>query len=66
MNIWLRLLITFILMLFISFLAGRLWLTVFSHAIPNYISGVIGGLVAVPSWELLKKFKPKTEKKTQG
>ena len=66
MNIWLRLLITFILMLFISFLAGRLWLALFNHAIPSYISGVIGGLVAVPAWELLKKFKPKTEKKSQG
>jgi hypothetical protein len=62
MNIWLRLLITFLLMLFISFLAGKIWWALFNHIIPSYISGVIGGLVAVPAWEALKKFKPKIEK----
>jgi hypothetical protein len=29
---------------------------------PSYISGVIGGLVAVPAWEILKRYKPKGEK----
>jgi undecaprenyl pyrophosphate phosphatase UppP len=59
MSIWARIIVTVILMVVISFLAGALWNSIFQHPIPAYAAGLIGGLVAVPVWEVLKKFKPK-------
>jgi hypothetical protein len=50
-------------MVLISFLAGVLWSSVFSAEIPSYISGLIGGVVAIPVWEILQKFKAKPEMK---
>jgi hypothetical protein len=29
---------------------------------PSYLSGIVGGLTALPVWEILKKFKPKEKK----
>ena len=49
-------------MVVISFIAGAIWGSVVNFAMPSYISGVIGGLVAVPAWEFLKRYKPKNEK----
>jgi len=43
-------------------IAGVIWGSVMSFVMPSYISGVIGGLVAVPAWEILKRYKPKSEK----
>ena len=62
MSIWLRILVTFLLMVVISFMAGVIWGSMINFAMPNYISGVIGGLVAIPAWEILKRYKPKSEK----
>lgn len=62
MSIWLRILVTFLLMIVISYVAGVIWGSVVNFAMPSYISGVIGGLVAVPAWEILKRYKPKSEK----
>ena len=55
MPLWQRLLITLVTMLLTSLLAGLLWRSLFSTDIPSYLSGVIGGVTAVPVWELLKR-----------
>ena len=55
---WQRLLITVAGMLIASFIAGWIWQAVFTFAIPSYVSGLIGGLAALPVWELLKRFRP--------
>lgn len=37
-----------------SFAMGRLWLMTFDFIIPSYLASVIGGLAAIPVWELLR------------
>ena len=61
MSIWARIAVTIILMVLFSFLAGLLWSSLFTDQIPSYVSGFVGGLVAVPVWEILEKFKAKPE-----
>jgi hypothetical protein len=56
---WQRLLITLVTMLLTSFVAGLLWQEFFSTNIPGYLSGIIGGVTAVPMWEFLKRIKIK-------
>lgn len=53
--LWQRLLITLVAMLLTSFVAGLVWRGVFNANIPSYLSGLIGGITAVPVWELLKR-----------
>jgi Na+/glutamate symporter len=53
--LWQRLLITLVTMLLTSLLAGLLWRSLFNTDIPSYLSGVVGGVTAVPVWELLKR-----------
>jgi hypothetical protein len=55
MALWQRLLVTLIMMLLTSFLAGLLWSWLFGSGIPSYLSGVVGGVTAVPVWEFLKR-----------
>ncbi len=62
MPFWQRLLITVVAMLVVSFIAGTIWRALFIIGIPNYLAGIIGGLTALPVWELLKKIKPKGKK----
>ena len=64
MSIWARIAVTIILMVLFSFLAGVLWSSLFSSQIPSYISVFIGGIVAIPVWEILERFKAKPEKNT--
>ena len=45
-----------------SFIAGLIWKAVFEANLPSYIGGVIGGLSALPVWELLGRIRPKGEK----
>ena len=59
MPLWQRLLITLAVMLIVSFLAGYLWRWVLGSDIPAYLSGAIGGLSAIPTWEFLKRIRPK-------
>ena len=59
MSIWARILITIILMVSISFIAGLIWGSLTNNAIPSYFAGFVGGIVAVPVWEILEKFKQK-------
>ena len=62
MVFWQRLLITVLVMLVASFIAGAIWRSVFNMVIPSYLAGAIGGLTALPVWEFLKRIKPKKEK----
>ena len=59
MPLWQRLLAVIVTMLLTSFAAGQLWLWLFNLQIPSYLSGVVGGLAAVPVWELLKRIRPR-------
>lgn len=56
--LWQRLIITIIVMLVISYLAGLLWQWIFGLTLPSYVAGMIGGLAALPVWEQLKRIRP--------
>jgi hypothetical protein len=55
---WQRLLLTIAAMLVASWIAGALWRSIFSFSLPSYAAGIVGGLTALPCWELLKRFWP--------
>ena len=55
MPLWQRLLITLAVMLLASYLVGLLWHWIFTADIPSYLSGAVGGLTAVPTWEFLRQ-----------
>jgi glucose-6-phosphate-specific signal transduction histidine kinase len=57
MAFWQRLLITLAAMLLASFIVGLLWSWLYSAEIASYISGLVGGLTAIPVWELLKRVR---------
>lgn len=56
--LWQRLAITIVAMLVTSYATGLLWSLLTGWAMPGYVSGVIGGLTALPVWELLKRVRP--------
>jgi hypothetical protein len=55
MPLWQRLTITILAMLVASLVAGLVWRNIFDAGIPAYLSGVVGGLAALPVWELLRR-----------
>ena len=55
MPFWQRLLYTVIVIVVASFVAGLIWHRLFGFSLPSYVGGVIGGLTALPFWELLKR-----------
>jgi hypothetical protein len=57
MPFWQRLLITLVVMLLVSFLVGFLWRWLFNAEMPSYLSGVVGGLSALPTWEFLRRVR---------
>ncbi len=57
MPLWQRLLTTLATMLLTSFVAGLLWRWLFSTDIPSYLSGLVGGVTAVPMWEFVKRIE---------
>jgi hypothetical protein len=61
MPIWQRLLLTIAAIVAVSLILGLIWHKLFGFGLPSYIGGVIGGLTAVPIWELLKRFGPKKQ-----
>jgi hypothetical protein len=63
MSFWQRLLITFVAMLLVSLVAGLMYESWLNFTLPSYAAGVIGGLTALPVWELLKRIKTKDETK---
>jgi len=62
MPFWQRLSITLVAMLAASFILGVFWRSLFNIPLPSYIAGIIGGLTALPVWELLKRIKPSQKK----
>lgn len=62
MQLWQRLTITVIAMLVASFVAGLVWRNIFNAGIPAYLGGVVGGLAALPVWELLKRIRTKADR----
>jgi hypothetical protein len=61
MVLWQRILVTLLAILATSIIFGLLWSSLFNTRFPSYIGGVIGGLTAVPVWEVVKRIgsKPK-------
>jgi len=59
MPFWQRLVITILAMIAASLVVGLIWKGLFNSQIPGYFSGIIGGLAALPTWEFLKRIKPK-------
>lgn len=62
MVFWQRALILLAAMIVVSMVVGSIWFSIFNFELPGYVSGVVGGLTAVPVWDLLKKSKPKNNK----
>lgn len=48
-------------MLVTSFVADLLWRWIFDVSIPSYLSGAVGGIAALPTWEFLKRVGPKQQ-----
>ena len=59
MPFWQRFLITLLAMLAASLVVGFIWQRLFNMPIPSFLAGIIGGLIALPVWELLKRIKSK-------
>ncbi len=59
MPLWQRLLATLVAMLVTSLLAGLGWHWAFNTTMPSYLSGIVGGITAVPTWEFLKRVGPR-------
>lgn len=58
MPFWQRLLLTIVVMLMTSYLAGLLWQKGMGFPLPSYAAGAIGGLAALPVWDFLKRIRP--------
>jgi hypothetical protein len=58
MPLWQRLIVVLIAMIGASFVVGLIWQAIFNAQIPSYLSGLVGGLTAVPVWEFLKRVQP--------
>jgi hypothetical protein len=56
---WQRLSLTVVAMLVASWIAGIVWAYIFRFSLPSYVAGVVGGLAALPCWELLKRIRPR-------
>jgi uncharacterized BrkB/YihY/UPF0761 family membrane protein len=59
MTFWQRLLALLVAVLVISLLFNMLWRWAFDFTPPAYVAGMVGGLIAVPVWDALKRIKPK-------
>jgi hypothetical protein len=59
MPLWQRLIVVLIAMIGASFVIGLIWEAIFNAQIPSYLSGLVGGLTAVPVWEFLKRVQPR-------
>jgi hypothetical protein len=55
---WQRLIATVLVMLVAGYLAGVIWQWIFSFDLPSYVAGAVGGLAALPTWDLLKRIRP--------
>lgn len=55
MKLWQKLAIALVAMFAASLIVGFIWNRLFEPAMPPYLSGVVGGLAALATWELLRK-----------
>jgi Na+/glutamate symporter len=55
---WQRILLTVGVMLIASFIAGIISENLFGLALPSYGGGLVGGVAAIPVWDLLKRIRP--------
>ena len=60
MPLWQRMLITLVAMVVASLVVGLIWHAIFGFQLPSYLAGVIGGMAAVPTWEFLKRVRPRS------
>jgi hypothetical protein len=60
MLLWQRVIVTLIAMVVASLIIGYIWWEIFGFQLPSYLGGVVGGLTALPIWELLKRVRPRT------
>ena len=60
MLLWQRVIVTLIAMVVASLIIGYIWWEIFGFQLPSYLGGVVGGLTALPIWELLKRVRAKT------
>lgn len=61
MPFWQRLLITAVAIVAISFIIGYIASAWLGFVLPSYISGLIGGISALPVWEFLGRVRPKRD-----
>ena len=59
MPFWQRSLVLLAAILAVSLVFDIIWHWLFGFSLPGYASGVVGGLTAVPLWDILKRVKPK-------
>jgi hypothetical protein len=59
MPLWQRLVLTIVAIVVASIIISIIWNKLFGFGLPSYLGGVIGGLTAVPVWELLRRIGPK-------
>lgn len=59
MSFWQRSLVTLVAMGAVSFMIGYAWQSTLGFGLPDYVSGVVGGLTAIPLWDFLKRVGPK-------
>ena len=45
--------------LLVGFLVDLAWHYIFGFMLPSHVTGVIGGLMAVPLWDILKRILAK-------
>lgn len=56
MGFWMKLVLTFAAIILASVIAGYLWSSLFNAEIPGFLGGMLGGIVAIPVWEFLRRF----------
>ena len=59
MPFWQRSLVLLAAVIAVSAIFSIIWHSLFGFSLPGYVSGVVGGLTAVPLWDMLKRIKPK-------
>lgn len=59
MPFWQRSLVLLAAVIGVSVVFSIIWHSLFNFNLPPYATGVIGGLTAVPLWDMLKRVKPK-------
>ena len=56
---WQRIVVTLVAIVVVSWGVATLAQSLLGLAVPSYVSGVVGGLAALPVWEFLKRVGPR-------